>query len=147
MIVDRIENAHLYYGINSHIDTALKFLHEGAFAGVTRLSLDDGNVKIGRVEYTTRPGEQCKKENHREFADIHVCLKGVEVVGYSNLKDVVPITEYDPAIDKQFFDGRMNYIRLLPGMFALTLTEDVHCAMMMEDAPAPAEKFIIKCKL
>ena len=41
----------------------------------------------------------------------------------------------------------MNYIRMLPGMFALTLTEDVHSAMMMEERPAPAKKLIIKCRL
>lgn len=147
MIIDRIKNAHLYYGIGPHIDTALQFLQEEKLDGITHLSLDAGNVTIHCMEYTTRPCAQCRKENHRLFADIHVCLEGVEVLGYSNQKDVAPISEYDSEIDKQFFDGRMNYFRLLPGMFALTLTEDVHSAMMMEDAPAPAKKLVIKCKL
>ena len=60
---------------------------------------------------------------------------------------MTPITQYNPETDKQFYDGPMNYIRMLPGMFALTLTEDVHSAMMMEEHPAPAKKLIIKCRL
>lgn len=104
-------------------------------------------MKISCVEYITRPCAHCKKENHREYADIHVCLEGMEVLGYSSREDVTPITEYNPEIDKQFFDGQMNYIRLLPGMFALTLPQDVHSAMMMEEAPIPSKKLIIKCRL
>lgn len=147
MIVDRIENAHLYYGVGPHIDAALRFLQDGKLDSITQLSLDDSNVKIGCITYTTRSCDQCKKENHRKFADIHVCLEGVEVLGYNNLLEMTPITQYDPEKDKQLYDGQMNYIRMLPGMFALTLTEDVHSAMMMEDHPAPAKKLIIKCRL
>lgn len=147
MIVDRVENAHLYYGIGPHIDAALKFLQEGRFDGISRLSLDDFNVNISCTEYVSRPMEQCKKENHRVFADIHVCLEGVDVVGYCNRKDAEPITEYDSASDKQFFSARMSYVRLLPGMFALTMPEDVHSAMMMDEKPEQSRKLIIKCKL
>ncbi len=147
MIVDRIENAHLYYGISPHIDAALRFLQEGKLDNIAQLSIDNGNVKISCTEYTTRSCEQCKKENHRKFADIHVCLEGVDVLGYNNLREMTPITQYNPETDKQFYDGPMNYIRMLPGMFALTLTEDVHSAMMMEEHPAPAKKLIIKCRL
>lgn len=147
MIIDKVENAHLYYGIGPPIDAALRFLQEGQFDGISRMSLDDGNVKISCMEYTTRPCDQCKKETHYVFADIHVCLEGVEIIGYNHVKNLTPITEYDPEKDKIFFDGQMNYIRLLPGMFALTMPEDVHSAMMMEDSPAPAQKLIIKCKL
>ena len=132
MIVDRIENAHLYYGIAPHIDAALRFLQEGNLDNIAQLSIDNGNVKISCTEYTTRSCEQCKKENHRKFADIHVCLEGVDVLGYNSLREMTPITQYNPETDKQFYDGPMNYIRMLPGMFALTLTEDVHSAMMME---------------
>ena len=147
MIVDRIENAHLYYGIAPHIDAALRFLQEGKLDNIAQLSIDNGNVKISCTEYTTRSCEQYKKENHRKFADIHVCLEGVDVLGYNNLREMTPITQYNPETDKQFYDGPMNYIRMLPGMFALTLTEDVHSAMMMEERPAPAKKLIIKCRL
>lgn len=89
-------------------------------------------LKSAAPNTPTRSCEQCKKENHRKFADIHVCLEGVDVLGYNNLREMTPITQYNPETDKQFYDGPMNYIRMLPGMFALTLTEDVHSAMMME---------------
>lgn len=147
MILDRIENATKYCGIGQHIDTALLFLQNADLSAVSREILNDGAVKIGCVRYTTRPLEKCNRENHRVDADIHVCLEGVEVIGYCPLPDATPISEYDPAIDKQFYNGPMNYIRLLPGMFALMLPQDVHCAMAADGEPAPAKKLMIKCKL
>lgn len=147
MIIDRVENAHLYYGLGKHIDTALDYLEKTDLSGVTRVTLDDGAVRIGCVEYVTRPLEKCNCENHLVDADIHVCLEGVEVIGYCTLKNAAAISEYDPSIDKQFFHGPMNYIRLTPGMFALMLTDDVHAAMAADGNPAPAKKLIIKCKL
>lgn len=147
MIIDRIENAHLYYGMGAHIDAALRFLQEGKTEGIDQLSLDNGNVIIRRLAYDTRPMEQCNKENHRLFADIHVGLDGVELFGYCNRKNAVPINEYDPETDKQLYDAKMSYIRLLPSMFALTLPEDVHSALLMEDKPSPGKKLIIKCRL
>lgn len=147
MIIDRVENAHLYYGLGKHIDTALTFLKNSDLSTVTRETLDDGAIKIGCVEYVTRPLEKCNRENHLVDADIHVCLAGVEVVGYCNLREATAISDYDASIDKQFFTGPMNYIRLLPGMFALMLTDDVHCAMAADGDPAPAKKLIIKCNL
>lgn len=147
MIIDRIENAHLYYGLGKHIDTALTFLKNTDLSTVGRTELNDGAVRIGCVPYITRPLEKCNRENHRVDADIHVCLEGVEVIGYCSLQDATVISEYDPAIDKQFFTGSMNYVRLLPGMFALMLSDDVHCAMAADGDPAPAKKLIIKCRL
>lgn len=147
MIIDQIKNAHLYRGLGPHIDAALSFLQEGDLGGTQKLSLDNGNVTVTRTDYTSRPCDQCKKETHYVYADIHVCLEGVEVFGYNNVKYMRANTAYDEEADKIFFDGPMNYIRLLPGMFALTLPEDVHSAMMMDSVPAPASKLIIKCKL
>ena len=75
MIVDRIENAHLYYGIAPHIDAALRFLQEGKLDNIAQLSIDNGNVKISCTEYTTRSCEQCKKENHRKYKTYQLPLK------------------------------------------------------------------------
>lgn len=147
MIVDRIENALLYHGLGKHIDTALVFLKNTDLSTVEQEVLDEGAVKINAVTYVTRPLEKCNRENHRIDADIHVCLEGVEVIGYCTLKDASAISEYDPAIDKQFYDGPMNCIRLLPGMFALMLPDDVHYAMAADGDLMPAKKLIIKCKL
>lgn len=147
MIVDRIENALNYYGLGKHIDTALVFLKNTDLSTIEKVTLDEGAVRVSAVSYITRPLEKCNRENHRVDADIHVCLEGVEVIGYCTLQDATAITEYDPVIDKQFYDGPMNYIRLLPGMFALMLPDDVHCAMAAEGDFLPAKKLIVKCKL
>ena len=45
MIVDRIENAHLYYGIAPHIDAALRFLQEGKLDNIAQLSITMATLK------------------------------------------------------------------------------------------------------
>lgn len=147
MIIDRIENAHLYRGIGPHIDAALDYMKNADLSSVISESLDDSAVRVASMNYITKPIDQCVKENHRVDADIHICLEGVEVFGYSNLSNAVPINEYNCEKDKQFFNAEMNYIKLLPGMFALTLTDDVHSAMTADGEPAPAKKILIKCRL
>lgn len=147
MIIDRIENAHLYCGLGTHIDFALKWIQSADLNAIARVTLDDGAVTVSCVDYISKPLASCNRENHRLNADIHVCLQGVEVFGYSSLQDASPVTEYDPQTDKQFFDTPMNYIKLLPGMFALVLPDDVHSAMTADGEPAPARKAIIKCRL
>ena len=147
MIIDRVENAHLYHGMGTHIDAALRFMEETDLSVVDRVTLDDGAVRISSVSYMSKPVEQCNKENHRLDADIHVCVEGVEVFGYCNLRYAVPVTEYDPEKDKQFYDAKMGYIRLLPGMFALVMPDDVHSAMTADGEPAPAKKVLFKCRI
>jgi YhcH/YjgK/YiaL family protein len=147
MIIDRVENAHLYLGIGTHIDIALKFIETADLSSVTNVILDDGNVRINSIEYVSRPVNECNKENHIVDADIHVCVDGIEVFGYASLKDAIPVTDYNADNDKRFYDAKMNYVRLLPGMFALVFPEDVHSAMMADSNPAPAKKIVIKCKI
>lgn len=147
MIVDRVENAHLYLGLGGSLAEAMAFLKERDLGTVTRETLPGGNVRVAMVEYTTRPLEKCNRENHRLEADIHVCLEGTEVVGYCHLSDAEPINEYDPVVDKQFYNAPLDYIRLRPGMFALMLPEDVHCAMAAAGQCAPAKKLLLKCRL
>lgn len=147
MIVDRIENAHLYYGLGGSLAEAMRFLKERDLSAVTRETLADGAVRAGMVAYTTRPLENCKRENHRREADIHVCLEGIEVIGYCHLADAQPVTGYDETIDKQFYSAPLDFIRLRPGMFALMLPEDVHCAMAADGECAPAKKLLLKCRL
>ncbi len=147
MIVDRVENACLYCGIDPGIDAALHFIQKADWSGSFPIHLADGNVTVSCVSYTTRPLSESRKEAHIRFADIHVCLEGVEVLEYSPVDTLKPITEYDAASDKTFYEGRMNSIRLLPGMFAITLPQDAHSGMSGDGDPSQAKKLIIKCRL
>ena len=147
MIIDKVENARLYRGIGQSIDCALQYIQDADLSSITKVILDGGNVSIQCMDYLSKPVEACNKENHRLNADIHICLKGVEIFGYCNLHDATPVSEYDPKTDKQFFDAPMNYFKLLPGMFALVFPDDVHSAMTADGVSAAARKLLVKCKL
>ena len=147
MIIDCIQNAHLYLGLGYHLDNAMKFIQNTDLNSVKSVVLNDGTISVGRIDYITKPLEQCKKEIHKVNADIHICLSGTEVFGYCCIKNAIPITEYDPKTDKQFFNAQMNYTRLFPGMFAIAFPDDVHSAMMADTEATAASKILIKCRL
>ncbi|MBR0138266.1 MAG: YhcH/YjgK/YiaL family protein [Erysipelotrichaceae bacterium] len=146
MIVDRVENAYRYAGLGPHIDAALRFLQEADLATVEKVDLDEGNVRGGAFVYTTKTKENCVIETHKVDADIHVCLEGVEVIGYASTKDAQLNGEYNAEKDKQFWTAQLNYIRLTPGMFAVMLQDDVHSVMIAEGEPKQAKKMMIKAK-
>ena len=57
MIIDKIKNAALYYGISKHMETALKYLQSRDFSQVEagRYEIDGTDVFMLVQEYETRP--------------------------------------------------------------------------------------------
>lgn len=144
MIVDYVKNAHRYAGISPHIDAALNWLSTADLSTVERVELDEGNVRGGAFVFVPKKPEECNIETHKVFADIHVCLEGAEVIGYTDVRQAVLNGPYDAEKDKQFYKAELSYITLYPGMFALMLEDDVHAVMM---GSGEAKKIMLKAKL
>ncbi len=145
MIIDHVKNAYRYAGLGPHIDAALHWLSTTDLDAAERVELDEGNVRGGAFPFIGKKPEDCNIETHKVFADIHVCLQGREVIGYTNVKQAELNGEYDAEKDKQFWKAELNYITLYPGMFALMLEDDVHAVMMGDGIQA--KKIMLKAKL
>ena len=123
MIIDRIENAPLYYGISEDIREALEFFrtHTGEEQPV-QLS-ERVNVKI--LPYETKNDDERKWEAHEHLIDIHYAAKGSEDVCWANRADLV-FTKKEEGKDVLRYTGEGTRFHLREGMFAIVFPDDVH---------------------
>ncbi|MBQ1531211.1 MAG: YhcH/YjgK/YiaL family protein [Solobacterium sp.] len=147
MIVDHVKNAYRYAGLGPHIDIALKYLSTADLGTAEKIELDEGNIRGGAFTFMPKDPDKCNIETHRVYADIHVCLEGKEVIGYTDIHQAELNGEYDAEKDKQFYTAELNRITLYPGMFALMLENDVHAVMMRDKEPVQAKKIMMKVRL
>ena len=136
MILDQLDQADRYTGLNSLFPRAFEFLRS------TKLS----NLSSGRVEIdgdrifaiiAKGPGhsrEQAKLEVHRAYVDIQVAAAGVDEIGWKSLPlCTTPEGEYDPDGDGQVLaDAPDAWIAVGPGAFAIFFPQDAHAPMVSD---------------
>jgi len=151
MIVDRIENAHLYTGIGKRIAKALEVLRDTDFAAKEngRYDIDGDNIYYLLQRYTTEPAEKRRPEAHEKYIDIQYLAEGEELMGYCLLEGLEIDTPYNEEKDiifyKQIKDiGRVN---LLPGTFAVLFPQDGHMPKCQLDGPCEVLKVVVKVKI
>lgn len=148
MIIDRIEHAHKYYDISPRFASALEYLKNEDWSVLESATLESGAVTISAGDYVSKPESDCNIEAHATVADIHYCIKGTEVIGYCERSEARLKPNSDPNADTVYFaSANMSYLKLLPGMFCILLPEDVHCAKIMNGAPEPCRKAVVKVSL
>jgi YhcH/YjgK/YiaL family protein len=148
MIIDKIENAKLYFGINERITKALKFL----------LTEDLLNIKEGKHEiagddiyvlinvYDTKNPSDSNLEAHRKFIDIQYVVSGSELIGLATLKEQKPSKEYDEKKDYLLFKEDCSFMKLEQGMFAILFPDDLHMPGIKISKPAKVKKVVIKVR-
>ena len=83
MIVGKLVDLYRYKGIAKNIDTAIDWMEKLGVEGLLALPkgitvIDGTNVYANRDTYVARPLEECFFENHENYIDIQVVLKGKE---------------------------------------------------------------------
>ena len=100
MIIDTVNNAHLYYPLNPRIKAAFEYLHQADLTGISvgRHEVDGANLYVMVQQYNTKPEEAGVWEAHRRYIDLHYVIQGVEKIGYAPLGRLTQ-GEYDPNKD------------------------------------------------
>ncbi len=151
MIVDRIENAHLYAGVSKRIARALEVLKETDFAAKEngRYDVDGDNLYYLVQRYTTEPVEKRRPEAHEKYIDIQYLAKGKELMGYCLLEELETDTPYNDEKDIIFYKQPkdMSQIQLLPGVFAVLFPQDGHCPKCQLAGPGDVLKVVVKVKI
>jgi YhcH/YjgK/YiaL family protein len=145
MILDRIENASLYYTVHprfkstfdtiSHIDINT--------IPVGRHEIDGTNLYVLVQEYNTKLKEQGLWEAHRRYIDLHYMVQGTEGIGYANINHLQQGV-YDESKDFLPLHGEGELITLKSGYFVLLFPEDAHMPGMAPGSPAPVRKIVLK---
>jgi len=159
MIVGKLNHLYRYKGISKNIDTAIDFVLEKGIDGIIAMApgkyeIDGKNVFMNRDTYVAKPKAETFFENHENYMDLQIVLKGQEYFAYTDisnpsLKVTTPynadkdVTKYnggdvDAVTDSQWF--------ILEEGYALVYTEDVHLAKCDVNG-GTVEKAVIKIKI
>ena len=152
MIVGKLSDLYRYKGISKNIDTAIDYIltHDLLALPQGKTEIDGKNVFINRSTYVANPLEKCFFENHENYIDIQIVLKGQEVIGYTHITnpDLKVTTPYNPEKDvtKYNYDPKGAVFFTLEDGFALVYTEDVHLAKYKANDEL-VEKAVVKVKI
>ncbi len=145
MIIDRISNARLYYGVNSKFIRAFEYIDQINIDAVPvgKHEIDGEAMYLLVQEYNTKLKEQGVWEAHRRYIDLQYVVQGSERIGYANINHLQQ-GAYDASKDFLPLHGEGDQVTLHSGSFVLLLPEDAHMPGMAVGGPALIKKIVIK---
>ncbi|MBQ9449373.1 MAG: YhcH/YjgK/YiaL family protein [Acholeplasmatales bacterium] len=152
MIVGKLSDLYRYKGISKNIDTAIDFILNNDLMALPKgkTVVDGDNVYINRDTYVARPLEECFFENHENYIDIQIVLKGHEIIGYTHITnpDLHVTTPYNPDKDvtKYNYNPKGALMMDVSEGFVLVYTEDAHLAKCKANDEI-VEKAVVKVKI
>jgi YhcH/YjgK/YiaL family protein len=151
MILDQIDNAHLYTGLNPGFAKAFEILKDKTLAKKEdgKYPLDCEKISYTIQRYITKPLNEGKLEAHRKYIDIQFLLTGVAILGYAPLKGLSVAEEYNPVKDIAFFNtpNEITKVKLEPGLFCILFPSDAHLPCRQLPGPTEVRKVVIKVKV
>lgn len=149
MIIDKLKNASLYYGVNERIAKALKYLQNTDLSEFQngRYDIDSDNIFVLVQDYNTKPLSKGKFEAHRKYIDIQYIIKGEEKLGYVYVHKLNPSTDYDEVKDILFFEGDGDFVTADEGTFLVFAPEDAHMPGIEANLPEYVKKAVVKIKV
>ncbi|MPM32666.1 hypothetical protein SDC9_79231 [bioreactor metagenome] len=145
MILDNLENASNYFGLNPLFKKAFEYA-----GGLDMSNAPEGFVEIEGIylkasvaDTALKSKAESKLETHRKFIDIQIPIAGEEIFGWKSLKNLKEATgEYSRQNDFQLFNDEPSaFINVLPGEFIIFFPEDAHAPLIGEGT---TRKLIIK---
>ncbi|MDT8717956.1 YhcH/YjgK/YiaL family protein [Clostridium sp. 19966] len=146
MIVDKLNNAELYYGVNPSIKTALKYLKEKDLKSLQpgKYPIDGDKIYISISEYVTKPEEDCKWEAHKKYIDIQYIIAETEKMGYTHISNLKVTEEYDEGKDVLFGEAAGDIVTVREGSFAIFFPEDAHMPCIRDKENQCVKKAVAK---
>ena len=116
---------------NEYINAVFEFIYKNDLLALPngKTVIDGENVWVNRSSYVGKEKEECKIENHHNYLDLQLVIKGVEGIGYVHIdrNGVKEMAPYDSVKDKCNFVGDVDgIIYLHDGDFVLVWPEDLH---------------------
>jgi YhcH/YjgK/YiaL family protein len=147
MIIDKIENAHLYKNIGERISKSFEYIRTTDLKTLPagKYPIDGENIFALVSEYKTKSEQEGKLEAHRKYIDVQYVIEGEELMGYVPLGNQQILEPYKEENDIVFFTGDKSFTKVSEGMFAIFFPEDVHMPGIMTKESSPVKKLVIKC--
>ncbi len=147
MIYDRIENIGTYLGIHPNLDTAIRNIQQGSYAGWDsgRHEIDKENVFCNSVKINL--SDKPNWERHEGYLDIHINMDGTEQIRCADISEVQNWSAFDAQNDCAVAPYSEDGIccSLKKGWFLIAFPQDAHMPGLKNGAES-ARKVIIKIK-
>ena len=149
MIIDCIDNASFYYGVNKRLIRAFKFLKEENLVEIKpgKYEIDGSNIYALVQSYETKPEEKGAWEAHRKYIDIQYLVSGTERMGCANLEAMTVCREYTEAEDYLLLEGKGNFFLIEPKNFVIFMPQDVHMPGSAATRPQVVKKVVVKVRI
>lgn len=146
MIIDTLDNAALYQGLERKIRMAFDYLAHTDLSAITpgRYALDGDQVYALVEHYTTRPREQGVWEAHRRYLDVQYVVEGLETIGYAHIASLSITQPYSLEKDRTLFAGTGDFLTVRAGTFLVFFPEDGHIPGLVCGEPQTVCKVVIK---
>jgi YhcH/YjgK/YiaL family protein len=148
MIIDKIENAHLYKNIGERISKSFDYIKTTDLKNLPagKYPIDGENIFALVSEYKTKPESEGKLEAHRKYIDVQYVISGEELMGYAPLGTQQIIEPYKEDNDIVFFTGDKSFTKVSAGMFAVFFPEDIHMPGIASGKSSSVKKLVIKVR-
>ncbi|MGB9642438.1 MAG: YhcH/YjgK/YiaL family protein [Candidatus Ratteibacteria bacterium] len=146
MIIDKIDNCHVYKNLGKRFAQAFEFLElsdcKTLPAGKYEIS---GNRVFALVQdYYTLSEDKLTWEAHRKYVDLQYIVKGIEIMGYSNVENMEPVSEYIEQDDYILFKGKGIYFPVAEKCFTIFFPHDCHRVRIKAGDSCQVRKIVIK---
>lgn len=149
MIIDKIENASLYFGINDRIKKALNYIQNTDFLKMElgRYDIDKDNIYALVYNYETKNIKEAVLEAHKNYIDVQYVFDGIEQVGFTSLNGQEVVKEYCANDDYLLFNDEPSIISLKKGTFAIFFPDDLHMPGICLEKASKVKKVVVKVKI
>lgn len=149
MIIDTLNNAHKYSGLNPLFAKAFDHISQKDLSNIEdgKFDIAEGiklivNTANGKTEEASLEKFECHDKN----IDIQICVSGLETIAWKpREKCLIPNGEYNPEKDVRFYnDAPDMFFQLTNNQFAIFYPEDVHAPMI---GNGEIKKLVFKVKI
>lgn len=147
MILDTLENAHLYYGLGPKFIKAFEYLASTDLASLEKgkYEIDGKNIIAIINEYDTVDPSGERMESHKKYIDVQYIVRGAELIGHDFILEKSPAKAYDEEADYMLFAEKPSFFsRLEQNYFAIFFPSDLHMPNIRISESAPVKKVVIK---
>lgn len=148
MILDHINNSHLYKNIHPNLTKGFDYILNTDFSTLeTGKHLIQGQEIFALFEkYKSKPIEKSNLEAHKKYVDIQYMIEGEEYIQIAPLT-TQKIIEDIPNNDLTFYEGSGQKIKLKKGNFAIFFQTDAHGPGIQIDKSEEITKVVIKVQI
>lgn len=149
MIIDKIENSHLYENISERIRKSFEYIRKTDLKSLPtgKYTIDGENIFALVSEYQTKSESAGKLEAHRKYIDVQFVISGEELMGYVPLGNQQILESYKEENDIIFYIGDKSFTKVSEGMFAIFFPEDVHMPGISTGKISIVKKLVIKVRV